>query len=268
MIRLTKDKAIYTNHYQKWCAKYVEKEVFLFHPFLDEVVELSDDFTLEDLFYWIGRNQDHFDLIFCSQLGNRPLQCYLDEVQKPYPEKDDEIEYLELQRFGELWDWGDIDLFISFSGIGKGKGINYALEFTPLNEIKHLPLKLNKKFVITTYKKSTFFSRLVSKLRRKGNNSYVTLVEGETDFTLYELIGSVLSEVSFVGTPEERDTKLDEIEEDVEEMKRVASEEKGTNDHFEHAKKIIKSWPKWKQDINCNPCHPPGFDGSSNKGKK
>jgi len=228
MILLTKDKIIYSNHYNPECDKYVEKEVDNLYLYLNERVELiSDGFTLEDLFKYIGRNIDEFNLIFSSHLGHHSLELFVDEIKKPGPEKDDEIDYLEIRRYGEYRDWGDIDLFIDFCGINGKEGLGYAIEFTPLNELKHLPLCLNKDFSISEVRiPSRIVMYLVGLLKKIGiplgkwDNPFAHIyVRGKTNFTVYELISAVLYEISFGGNPEERDAKMSKIEEDVKEMK-------------------------------------------------
>jgi len=224
MIKLTKNKAIYSNHYRPDSDLYVEKEVDKLLPYLDEIVELSDNFTLADLFFYIEREKDLFDVIFTSHLGHYPLQLFIDEIKKPLVEKDwvKNISYLELRRYGEYFE-GDIEIAINFCGVDEKTDDGYAIEFTPLNEIKHLPLKLNKTFRIAKWR---IFSKWVvyplGWVRKIFNislerwNPYERVyVSGITYFTLYELISTVLSEISFYGSPEERDKEWSRVENNI-----------------------------------------------------
>ena len=221
MIKLTKDKITYiTDHYNPEYEKYEEKEVDCLYSYLNEMVELSDDFTLEDLFKILEREHVFMETIFTSHLGRYPLQLYIDDIKKPRPVKDDEDEdelcCLELKRFGEHWSWGDIDLFIDFSGLSNKTDWSYAVEFSPLNELKHLPLRLNEDFEISEGKTSSWIVRYLFKWwkgtigRWKNPYSYIH-VEGKTKFSVYELISTVLYEISFAGEPVERDAKIAEI---------------------------------------------------------
>lgn len=213
MIELSKNKIVYvTDHYNPDCEKYEKKEVECLHPYLNETVELSDDFTLEDFFRILGRERGVMGMTFSSHLGHYPLQLYIDEIEKPPTDDDDEdeIKYLELRRYGELWDWGDLDLFIDFSGLGKeheGGGVGYAIEYTPLNELKHLPLRLNTDVEISE-------AKIPSKM----------LVKGTMVMSVYELISTILCEISFAGSPELRDKQLTEITGAVKEMREVLGE--------------------------------------------
>jgi len=250
MIKLTKNKAIYSNHYRPDSDLYVEKEVDKLFSHLDEVVELSDNFTLADLFFYIEREKDLFDVVFTSNLGHYPLQLFIDEIKKSLVEKDwvKNISYLELRRYGEYFE-GDIEIAISFCGVNEETDDGYAIEFTPLNEIKHLPLKLNKTFRITKWR---IFSKWVAYplgwIRRILNiplerwNPYERVyVSGTTYFTLYELISTVLSEISFCGSPEERDKKWNTIERDITEvLSNLQKAKDDENVEFGNSKKILE----------------------------
>jgi len=236
MIKLTKDSIIYSNDLNPECDKYIEKEVPYLWPYLSERVELSDDFTLGDLFNYIERNIDEFDLIFSSDLGHHSLQLYIDDVKELNLKKDTdtEIDFLEIQRYGEYWEeWGEIELHIEFHGVNEKEDIGYAIEFTPLNELKDLPLRLNENFSISRTKIPirivVHFVRLLKKIGiplKKWDNPYTyAYVRGKTCFTVYELISSVLYEISFSGSPGERDAKLSEIIADIEDAKKKYKEE-------------------------------------------
>lgn len=227
MIELTKTKIIYSNHFNPECDEYVRREVEHLYLYLNERVVLSNDFTFGDLFNYLEKDGETFDLIFSSCLGHHSLQLWFDEINRPGPKKDDEIDYLEIRRWGEYWDWGDIDLSIGISGVGKEHdfGINYGIGFTPLNKLKHLSLRLNENFEIggsiVPLKIVLFFARLLKKIGvpvGKWNNPfYRTYVKGKAEFTVYELITAVLYEISFYGSPEKRDGRFDEVEKNVEE---------------------------------------------------
>lgn len=215
MIRLLKNKIVYsTEHYNTEYEKYVKKEVDFLHPYLNETVELSQDFTLGDLFKILEREKDFFDMVFSSHLGHFPLQLYIDDIKKPLSipsEEDDEDELccLELKRFGELEPDGDLNVFIDFSGLSNKTDWSYAIEFTPLNELKHLLLRLNVDFKITEVK-----------MPDDGKPHYCqTHVEGKTVYSVYELISTVLYEISFAGGPEDRAVKICQIRGDIEELK-------------------------------------------------
>jgi hypothetical protein len=209
MIELTKDKIIHSNHYNPECELYVREEVSSLWPFLEDVIKLSDDFTLLDLFNLIAKEKDVFDIIFYSSLGGFPLQAYLDDIAKDRsPDDGDEIDYLEVYRSSERWDWGDIDISLNFHGVSIKEDIGYAIEYTPLSDLKHLPLRINTNFEIGEVKKED------------GHPwKWHVYTKGKVDVTVYELIHAVLFEVSFCGDPVKRDARREDLFEQFEEIK-------------------------------------------------
>jgi len=204
MIKLMKKKIIRTNGFKPNEENYKEEEVDSLQPFLNEAVELSDDFTLGDLFYFIEKEAGFFNLVFASQLGHFPLDVFLKEYKKPIPKKeeDEEIDYLKVSSCAELWGWGDIDIYSDFSGVNESEGISLAVEFTPLNKLKQYPLRLNETFKIF-------------------GDDQEQILEGKKYFTVYEIIGCILNEISFCGAPEQRDKFFNKILDDTEEMREV-----------------------------------------------
>lgn len=218
MITLSRDKIVYTNHYNPECSEYIQKEVLHLWPYLEDEVTLSDDFTLVDLFNHIERDKEAFDIIFHSSLGHFPIQVYFDEIKKEGPTTYNDIDYLEVQKFGERWEWGIIDLSTTFHGISTKEDIGYAVEFTPLNKLKHLLLRLNDKFEISEMCTPSWimlrFFRLLKRLGfelKKWNPYTHVCTSGKVCFSVYEVISAVLSEVSFCGTPLDRDEKWSNV---------------------------------------------------------
>jgi hypothetical protein len=227
MIKLTKNKAIYTNSYSPDCDEYVEKEIAELSPYLNEVVELDNNFTLADLFDYIKREKGLFNAVFSSHLGHSPLQAFIDEIRRPVPEsgKRSEIDYIEIRRYGEYFD-GEVEIWVDVCGVNEKTQDGYGIEFSPLNEIKHIPLRLNKTFKVSELKipsklvRFRFLNMLGKKLgiplKRWGSPLDYVYVSGTTRFTVYELISEVLNEISFVG--EKRDEIWNGVKKDIKEM--------------------------------------------------
>jgi hypothetical protein len=94
-----------------------------------------------------------------------------------------------------------------FHGIGEPDehgGRAYAIEFTPINEFKALPLKLN-----TSYKVED----------TSDVQNVKTIFEGTKAFTVYDVIAAILYEITFCGSPEKRDEQMAEIMQSSEEIK-------------------------------------------------
>lgn len=237
MIKLTKNKAIYTNSYNPDCDEYVEKEVDKLSPYFNEVVELDDNFALADLFDYIEREKDLFNIVFSSYLGHFPLQAFIDEIRKPVPEgkEESEIDYIELRRYGEYFN-GEVEIWVDVCGVNEKTQDGYGIEFSLLNKIKHIPLLLNKTFEVSEIKIPPklirFFIRLGKKfglpLKRWASPFDYVYVSGTTRFTVYELISEVLNEISFAGIPEKRDETWNGVKEDIKEM--IAELKQSTGD--------------------------------------
>ena len=87
---------------------------------------------------------------------------------------------------------------------------SYAIEFTPLNRLAHLPLKLDN-FV---------------KIRDRNElGDEEPLVEGNMYFSVFECVGAILSEITFCGLPEQRDERWQDIVDSVDEAKEKYEEE-------------------------------------------
>jgi hypothetical protein len=238
MILLAKDKIIHSNEYRKDCDKYKEEEVEHLIPYLSEEVQLSEDFTLLDFFNYIEKEKEIINVCFSSHLGHHPLQLYIDDIHKEIStEKDEssmEVKYLELYWMCDFWNWEkikpvesfenglthkipdnqfpDIDFYAGFHGVGSFLDFDdktmveeggIAIEFSPLNELKNLVIKLNKKVDIVDM----------------STSDMKPLCTGNHEFSLYEFIGEVLSELSFMGDPEKRNKDLEDLDNGISEIR-------------------------------------------------
>jgi hypothetical protein len=233
MIHLSKDGIRFTNHYNPNCDKYVDKMVDSLIPFLREEVTLSDDYTLEDLFKVLEKNLYEYNIIFNSELGHHPLECYVEDINEPFdPIEDDDIEYLEVQWICTCEDWEsqgykklkkEIQFYFDFHGWGtwyhdensphsKGTKGGIAIEYTPLKELKYLPLKIKTKTEIRL-EDGTF--------EKDENGKFVDkiLFSGDRYFSVYEFVAAILYEISWGGSPENRDEVFKKITQDCKEAK-------------------------------------------------
>ena len=110
----------------------------------------------------------------------------------------------EISIYPDVHGWGEVD-FDKEEELYKptkseGNRQSFAIEFTPLYRLKHLPLRLDTSFVI------------------KDQDKKEVLVEGEKEFSVFEVFGAILSEISFCGLPDDRDEKWQDIVDRVEEL--------------------------------------------------
>ena len=84
-----------------------------------------------------------------------------------------------------------------FSGIDE-TGRPYAIEFTPLDQLSGLPLRLQEEAAVTVDEQESADVRS-------------TTYRARTTFSLLELLEAIYYEISFCGTPAKRDAELGQI---------------------------------------------------------
>jgi hypothetical protein len=207
---------------------------------LKEAVEISDDFTLRSYFEMIKKNPE-------LQLLDPFFKDYISEYDKVKDKENDESEvhYLRLKRYVEYTDYdvpyikpsgdrlvidgldmeGDedkikntpkeqrnIDISWDFSGIGEYEGeiTGVAIEFTPIERILNKSLKIEEDCKITINTEDF-------------RNPIVRI--GSGNISLFEFVTEIIWELSFAGTPEQRDDQFKEIMTSVDECKKEFSGE-------------------------------------------
>ena len=234
---------------------------------LCKVVDTSHKFTLRDVINiaYISSNVSRSnlqDMIDCPYLKE-----FYDECQNPcLTGKDnsitEDIEYLQLSWGGEKSEFGK-EIYISegwtFDGIGK-KGVMkdaelfgiteidpeyrqaYAIEFTPVNELADFEIKINEKININD---------------DTENKDAVLTVSYCKQITLIELFYAVFWELSFCGSPKERDGQKEILNERVDEIQKHI--DKGTLDTicvpWEDVKERLKGFVEASESVgDSNTC--------------
>ena len=251
MIYLRKNGIFYENNMREGHKDYVMEEVESIIPYLNEVISIDDDITLEDFFNIVEKDEEIINIIFGSHLGHFPVGAYIEEIKKDCPlESKEDMYYIELVWVAEQFDYrefyekykndkrdkdeesifgpleepdkdcvNEISIYISVHGVGKYElaegetyeneedvppDMGYAIEFTPLYRLKHLPIRLNKNFV----------------MRDKNEvGDKPGVVEGEKEFSVFDVFGEILLEISFAGLPEDRDEQWKDVINTVDEYK-------------------------------------------------
>lgn len=188
-------------------------------------VEIADPFTLGDLCLMI-RDCQELDLETLSALLRCPLAPFIAECQRPRDptassasdlsairlrwrceyDRPDETRWppstalwLEVDGLGDTWE--DCQPGGPWYEPGKdySKYNSYALEMTPLYELRHLPLRIDPVMVIAC----------------TDDPEKEPLEIPAPGVTLLQLIHALFWEFSFFGTPAERETKRAELKEQV-----------------------------------------------------
>ncbi len=239
-----------------------EAEVRDFWSYANCPVKVGHDFTLEDFFTclansfmgWSGVRE--LNQFCCCSL----MDLFIDLKKTPKLENDGQpLDYLEvfpvvsIDRYGKQDEPSDFHMYWGFHGWGTytdkdlppdTKGA-YAIEMTPLAELKHLPLRINPKTELG---------------HTAGPPKYVytKLMDVQASPTLIEFVKAILWELSFFGTPENRDAKAAELTQTIKDIESGAVEtvpwdgvklrlEKILEDRKKTAKKAKKSKKKGKR---------------------
>ena len=194
-ITLKKNGAIY---YSDGSTNIKPKKVKDFIPYLREEMIIEEGTTFKTLFNIIMKSRlEDYSKVFASHLGHYPLSMWKKEwAKKAIPKEPDEVFALEIGWHGYDRFDPDDDCYTNpyFLGIGihDGKEQSFALEFTPIHELKHYPIRLNKRFA---FRDNHFKDEFVVNI----------------GLTVYDVIGAILYEISWSGDPKSRDKRKEKI---------------------------------------------------------
>ncbi len=249
-IHLSKDGIRYTNDYNPNCDEYVDKVVDSLIPHLRCEIKISDDYTLEDLFKILDEEVSRYDLIFGSELGNHPLSLYIDDINKDAGDiEKDGMEFLEVYWSMGCEEYNGREKEVQVSADFHGWGVwandehspypdeiegGFAIEFTPLAQLRHYPLKIRTKTKI-------YLDNGKYEKDEEGNMTSKILFEGHKFFTVFDFISAILFEISWGGSPNDRDETFKDIEDDVQEVKdKIASGDTLSFKNFDELKKDLE----------------------------
>jgi len=226
MIRIGEKSLYYHPIYADAKPRFVEEDEL--PMFLSDTVKLDKTVTFERVFKLIIMHNELFNMIFkVGCLGGYKIDQYIDEFMKFDDDKDpDSMDYLEVYWHSEYWnfDYKELSCYPAFHGIKENYTdehqkepcrMNMGLDFTSINNLRKYKIKLNENVRYHDYIKKA----------ETIEEKYPLLVEGNTEFRLFDLIQAILNDISFYGSPEQRDAKAKELDETV---KRIESGEEKT----------------------------------------
>ena len=201
MITITKNK-IYTSEVAIYELNDINDAVIVNNNdilcFLSDYVDIGESVTLERLFDIIADNVEKFNEVFFYALGGYMLEPYIQEIQNN-PTDNVGFEYLEVYWETDIYK-DDIDFIPSLHG--RSKEDTYGLDFTSLNNIKNLKVKLNNDLFLNN---------------TDINQEKIRL--GTKQFTLFDLFYSLFVEISFHGGPQEKEEMFSEINNMIDDIK-------------------------------------------------
>ena len=217
----------------------ISKDLKFGYEDLMSEVDISQELTLRNILISCDNSEIPIDVL------SRILRCdYIEDLIMEMDNTSEKVvnyeEGMEIDYLEVYW-WGTKDVYNgvredgnmwSLHGVGKlgqipkdvkkyikltkKEKINYrsamAVEFTPIYKLAHLPVKISKKLHITDY--SVDF-------RKKNPESDVDF---QPSITLIELLYAIFYELSFCGSPKQRDERLNSILKQVDEIKKASDE--------------------------------------------
>lgn len=214
MIIIDNEKITYENHRNE---RNVIKEDLL-SLYLREPIKLAEGVTFKRIFDILIKNEMTFNLIFSSSIGRLNLSDYTSEYLKDDNDDDpNSITYLEVYNATELFTFEnetDYDHYCSFHGIR----LNYTDKYTkeafdcpisligvPLNNLKKYEIKVNNDLLIQEFNETT--------------KKYDDIVKAKKLINVFEFYDAILYEISWFGTPNDRNEQMNNLLKTVDKIK-------------------------------------------------
>lgn len=152
-------------------------------------VDTTDTFKYSKIWQLVEADEGFRTVL--EALMRFPLAKFIEESKKDYtPVNNGEVTALEVYYSFTNWGDGDLEAYWAFHGKGDGEP-NYALDFTPVNELMHLDVGFAKSVIIT------------------GKQSQE--LNGIPTPTVLDVFTSILEEATFHGMPSSRDARRDDL---------------------------------------------------------
>ena len=239
IIFVTADGKIYKMNY---LGRFEREEVKSLKNYLNCVLHLEEGITFETFFNLIIKDKDFFNEVFKDTMGGFNLNEFNKEWKKS-TEKNivEKISYLEIYRDIKLRDNGDvlnIDVNNVFEGVIKkenGDKEKIPLDFIPISNLKKLPLKINTDYIIP------------------GKIIDVNMITSIKEMTLFEVLESILYDITFYGDPTSRDKIKEDIlnfsnKDNIIQLLTFDMEELASKEKYEEAIEILTLINKFKKN--------------------
>ncbi|MEP7168416.1 MAG: hypothetical protein ABI855_03530 [Bacteroidota bacterium] len=169
-----------------------------FELYYDREVEFEEELTVEGFITALKPFFKKIDKQFIAYTRGFKLNHYYNQMQKSArKEKNDVIAYVEFCWTAEVSEYENVEegiiesefsYYATYHGVSFKEKDKYSFSFIPVNEWKHYPLKLNKKFQC--------------EFRGHDENDDVvmkTLFESTREYTFHELIKTFVFELTWMG---------------------------------------------------------------------
>lgn len=206
-------------------------------PYLNCECDIEKGVTLGDIFNIVSRDEMLMAFMSCYSWCN--VRAYHEEALKPLEKSN--LTFLEVDK--QIVVYLDKDKsprsfegFLNEANFGaygppeeKKEGgpdlIPWGIDFTPLNKLVTLPVKLRN---LVEFREE-YWSH---KYRKPGEPLYNSLGQIEVTYTLLEILDAIYWEISFHGNPENRNERKAELDERVKEIEEGNVEGTSAEDVF------------------------------------
>jgi hypothetical protein len=231
MITITKDK-IYISPFTLKKTKVDSEDVVEIMPSeviyrLSDEVELGEDVTFKDLFDIIVLNEDFFNILFGKEMHGLKIGNFIEDYEKEF-----EIIFntsgfnLRLSWNSEIFDYDnevEYSDYVAFEAFGKlnikedKEDYPISIAFVSLSQIRNKHVFLDNSFVIQGESNDESDIDALFKANYRP-------------FSLYDLVLSILREITFFGSPEQREEYRMELEKKAKDFESLEQIEGDDND--------------------------------------
>lgn len=207
--------------------------------YLCEEIKLEKGVTFGDFFNIILKHHKEYSDVFYSHLSGVPLSDFIPEWSQLAERTDDNMDalvitwenmYVPKESLINKDEGLEIPWLPSFLGKGTDdKNLFYAIEFTPLNELRKYPLELIKN----------------TKVYDMETDELLLFID--RGFTVYEVLSAIFYEITFSGTPTMRNKKIKSLRNSAENFEKELDKQKKTKSLEEVLKELKIDLPKNKE---------------------
>jgi len=208
-VKFYKNK-ITTFEYSEETKDWKELEIMKEHPeeiakFFDSEVILEEGLTVGEFFNLIAPAEKELNYVYFSYMNGWPLAPFLEEMKK---EPTSEAVYEDVELYwvcnsieGKLDFYGSVQGWIFEDKQEKDYDGPYGLDFVKMHDLKNAKLIINPEFILIDTDET-------GSVTERG-----VLFSGELSWTLHHILETLFREITYYGSPENRETIIKDVDE-------------------------------------------------------
>lgn len=213
MITIYKNRIIYTAQ-NNTKSKVSPKNLFYY---LGDTVKLDKSVTFATIMNLLKENVNLVNMVYGHTLGGYEFHLFYEDFLKPISKKeknDYKTEYLEVYYYPDLFKYEKNEKFelnhawdIHLIKTGKKENVPYGISFAKLSDFKKHPVRINDNV--------DFFAHDSTKKFTKKSLSTPLIKTTMGGVKLFDFIWAILYEISWMGSPDSRNQKGKELQDQV-----------------------------------------------------